>query len=350
MTLSPLTIVHSHSFFKHCFREENDLLDQIIMGQADSLNPICRYKYALYTDLLKDRKSLPWDIVFFTLIELTLAFKAHPNFDETEAVTALIHSIQPYKGHIQEEFRFGTAMHHAAYHNLPCLIRALQAYGSLIETAGFSPLHVACSWNHFEAAEQLLRLGANVHAQFRGVTPLLAAAESPRIIKLLIDYGAVIDYERKVSTKFTFFSQWTKASTAVESAVRKEAVGSLGVLIAHEARISPNLMERLKVIILVKIVDKVQDVFSKEMKVVSFARRVSNLVNILHLLNHYESKNPSKKQIIVSDLTQAEPKKKTYRIVEAIGQAAAELAAENWLDKEKVLRKLTFFLLKKLRV
>lgn len=63
------------------------------------------------------------------------------------------------------------------------------------QSEGGSPLYTATNWNNFEAVKTLISLGANVNAGGdRGATLLRAAGRDTRIVKLLIDAGADVNY------------------------------------------------------------------------------------------------------------------------------------------------------------
>lgn len=338
VTLPLAALTRSH--YNSHYQLENDLLDQMLMGRVEDIGPLPMKEYRILLDLLKARKGLSWEQVFFALIRLTLAARKEAYFNEHEAAIRLFSVISPYKNQLEEELTHGRAMHHAAYNNLPCLIRALHANGAKVETPYFSPLHVACSWNHYEAALQLINLGVNVDLEQRGITPLLAAIESPRIIQILLEKGADINFERRIKTKLPFISEWRLGATPVESAVRKEAFLSLKRLIEKRVRISPGQLENLRVIILSKIVQKEQAVFTTGMKVHSFILKVSRLIDMLHLLNCYELRAPATAIINTASLNQDLEGFVDPYLIEAIGTSARELSAQNWLDKEAELRVL----------
>jgi len=91
------------------------------------------------------------------------------------------------------------ALHAAAKSGDTGTIRKLASEGVDINAPkqgeGGTPLLTATNWNSFEAVKTLISLGANVNSEVGQWTPLLrAAGRDTRIVKLLIDAGADVNY------------------------------------------------------------------------------------------------------------------------------------------------------------
>ena len=86
----------------------------------------------------------------------------------------------------------------------------------VLTQSGFTPLHIACVYGHFELARLLLEAGADIQAKTKnGYMALHLAAQYGHqwIIDLLLEYGAPPDALTNVSNFFLFSFSLLACST-----------------------------------------------------------------------------------------------------------------------------------------
>ena len=113
----------------------------------------------------------------------------------------------------------------AKHGDVAALRQLLRSDPKLIETRdsdGSTPLHCATWKGHTEAAEFLVKAGADVNAQNEndhwGTTPLHAAAHAnqPKIAKLLIDSGADVKAKDREGRTPMFHTTFHKAKAVAK--------------------------------------------------------------------------------------------------------------------------------------